>query len=135
MQNSHHAIVDSSTKFGRQETFISLDNASHPGRPGLDELVPSRYALKVGEIDVMVISDGVLPHHVQRPLEHVRRKELVLQPGRPDSRVDVAALRPPLGTTHTHRRWARDGPGLGIAAGREAGPASAGRGHRSSIRD
>ena len=30
-------------------------------RPGLDELVPSRYALKVGEIDVLVVSDGVLP--------------------------------------------------------------------------
>jgi glyoxylase-like metal-dependent hydrolase (beta-lactamase superfamily II) len=40
---------------------MSLDNTSHPGRPGLDELVPSRYALKVGEIDVLVISDGVLP--------------------------------------------------------------------------
>ena len=38
---------------------MSLDNTSH-GRPGLDELVPSRYALKVGEIDVMVVSDGVL---------------------------------------------------------------------------
>jgi hypothetical protein len=39
---------------------MSLDNTSHPGRPGLDELVPSRYALRVGEIDVMVVSDGVL---------------------------------------------------------------------------
>ena len=39
---------------------MSLDNTSHPGRPGPDELVPSRYALKVGEIDVMVVSDGVL---------------------------------------------------------------------------
>src|ERR671916_3015611 len=39
---------------------MSLDNTSHPGRPGLDELVPSRYALKVGEIDVLVVSDGVL---------------------------------------------------------------------------
>lgn len=28
--------------------------------PARDELVPSRYALKVGEIDVMVVSDGVL---------------------------------------------------------------------------
>ena len=28
--------------------------------PGHDELVPSRYALQVGEIDVMVVSDGVL---------------------------------------------------------------------------
>ncbi len=40
---------------------MSLDNVSHLGRPGPDELVPSRYALRVGEIDVLVISDGVLP--------------------------------------------------------------------------
>src|ERR1700732_4068692 len=53
---------------------MSLAKTSHPsvkscadkvnskyihGRPG-PELVPSRYALKVGEIDVMVVSDGVL---------------------------------------------------------------------------
>ena len=30
-------------------------------RPALDEPVPSRYALQVGDIDVLVISDGVLP--------------------------------------------------------------------------
>ncbi len=40
---------------------MTLDNTSHSGRPGSDELVPSRYALKVGEIDVTVISDGVMP--------------------------------------------------------------------------
>jgi hypothetical protein len=45
---------------GQQESSLSLDHTSHPGRPGLDELVPSRYALRVGEIDVMVVSDGVL---------------------------------------------------------------------------
>jgi glyoxylase-like metal-dependent hydrolase (beta-lactamase superfamily II) len=39
---------------------MSVDNTSHPGRPGSDELVPSRYALRVGEIDVLVVSDGVL---------------------------------------------------------------------------
>src|SRR6185369_12784264 len=39
---------------------MSLDVTSHPGRPGPDELVPSRYALRVGEIDVLVVSDGVL---------------------------------------------------------------------------
>src|SRR6201993_4779622 len=39
---------------------MSLGNISRPGRPGLDELVPSRYPLRVGEIDVQVISDGVL---------------------------------------------------------------------------
>ena len=27
---------------GQQETNMSLDNTSHPGRPGSDELVPSR---------------------------------------------------------------------------------------------
>src|SRR5499433_3642235 len=40
---------------------MSLDITSHPGRPGPDELVPSRYALRVGEIDVLVVSDGVMP--------------------------------------------------------------------------
>jgi glyoxylase-like metal-dependent hydrolase (beta-lactamase superfamily II) len=38
----------------------SVDNTSQRGRPGRDELVPSRYALRVGEIDVLVVSDGVI---------------------------------------------------------------------------
>src|SRR6476660_5026801 len=60
MQSSKQAIADSSTKLlKKEETTISLDN-SRPGRSGLDELVPSRYALRVGEIDVMVVSDGVV---------------------------------------------------------------------------
>ena len=29
-------------------------------KPGFGELVPSRYALKIGDIDVMIVSDGVL---------------------------------------------------------------------------
>src|SRR3546814_20357043 len=37
------------------------DNTPHPGRPGPEDLVPSRYALRVGAIDVLVVSDGVLP--------------------------------------------------------------------------
>jgi glyoxylase-like metal-dependent hydrolase (beta-lactamase superfamily II) len=40
---------------------MSLVDISRPGGPGFDELVPSRYALRVGDIDVLVISDGVLP--------------------------------------------------------------------------
>src|SRR5215813_5461106 len=40
---------------------MNVDNTSHPGRPVPDELAPSRYALRVGEIDVLVISDGVFP--------------------------------------------------------------------------
>ncbi len=39
---------------------MSLDNISRPGSP-IDELVPSRYAQQVGDIEVLVISDGVLP--------------------------------------------------------------------------
>ena len=35
-------------------------STSHTGGLVPDELVPSRYALKVGEIDVLVVSDGVL---------------------------------------------------------------------------
>ena len=34
---------------------------SHPGRTTPEEMVSSRYALRVGEIEVLVISDGVLP--------------------------------------------------------------------------
>ncbi|MDR6294089.1 glyoxylase-like metal-dependent hydrolase (beta-lactamase superfamily II) [Inquilinus ginsengisoli] len=39
---------------------MGQDNTSHSGGPGYDELVPSRYALRVGEIDVMVVSDGII---------------------------------------------------------------------------
>jgi hypothetical protein len=53
--NETHQKMD-----GQQETNMSLDNTSHPGRPAHDELVPSRYALRVGEIDALVVSDGVL---------------------------------------------------------------------------
>lgn len=35
-------------------------SVSHFGSAGPDELVPSRYALRVGEIDVLVVSDGVI---------------------------------------------------------------------------
>ena len=40
---------------------MSLDTTSHPGTQAPEELVPSRYALRIGDIDVMVVSDGVLP--------------------------------------------------------------------------
>ncbi|MGW4097026.1 MULTISPECIES: MBL fold metallo-hydrolase [unclassified Mycobacterium] len=40
---------------------MSLDSIAHLGNRGLDELVPSRYAVQVGDIEVLVISDGVLP--------------------------------------------------------------------------
>src|SRR5947207_14389320 len=42
-------------------TNMSLDRASHPGRSKPEELVPSRYVVRVGDIEVLVVSDGVLP--------------------------------------------------------------------------
>jgi hypothetical protein len=40
---------------------MSMDNIAHLGKTRADELVPSRYAVQVGDIEVLVISDGVLP--------------------------------------------------------------------------
>ncbi|PDT10864.1 MBL fold metallo-hydrolase [Rhizobium sp. M1] len=46
---------------GQTQTNINLDSTPQLGKPKLDELVPSRYALRIGEIEVLIISDGVLP--------------------------------------------------------------------------
>lgn len=40
---------------------MTLDTISKPGRSDPGDMVPSRYALRVGDIDVLVVSDGVLP--------------------------------------------------------------------------
>jgi len=40
---------------------MNLHNTSYPAASKPEELVPSRYAVKIGEIDVLVVSDGVLP--------------------------------------------------------------------------
>ncbi|MBR0831216.1 MBL fold metallo-hydrolase [Bradyrhizobium manausense] len=40
---------------------MNLHNTPNAVRAAPEELVPSRYALKVGDIDVLVVSDGVLP--------------------------------------------------------------------------
>ena len=43
------------------QTTTSSGIASQTGRPAPEELVPSRYVQRIGEIEVLVISDGVLP--------------------------------------------------------------------------
>lgn len=48
--------MDQTIRNPQQEINMNLNITSRP-----DELVPSRYALRVGEIDVLVVSDGVLP--------------------------------------------------------------------------
>lgn len=45
----------------QKETNMSLDIASRPAKSKPEELVPSRYAVQVGDIEVLVVSDGVLP--------------------------------------------------------------------------
>lgn len=55
--------------------MFSLENTTTPVAPALDELVPSRYALKVGDIDVLVVSDGVLPLPTQMLGHNVQASE------------------------------------------------------------
>jgi glyoxylase-like metal-dependent hydrolase (beta-lactamase superfamily II) len=45
---------------GSEASETRVQRERQQGRPGPDEQVPSRYALRVGEIDVMVISDGII---------------------------------------------------------------------------
>ncbi|MCS3763144.1 MBL fold metallo-hydrolase [Bradyrhizobium centrosematis] len=44
----------------KQKTIKNLNKTPPHGNAGADELVPSRYALRIGEIEVLIISDGVL---------------------------------------------------------------------------
>ena len=119
---------------------MSLDTTSHLVTPRPDELVPSRYALRVGDIDVMVISDGVLPI-TSRHDGHQRRlcRPVGLAqghvPAAGDNRLAVergrGAQRRP---DHPHRFRAGDRvPGL--PAGRAVGHATGRRRDRSRIRD
>jgi glyoxylase-like metal-dependent hydrolase (beta-lactamase superfamily II) len=41
--------------------MFSIDETLHSSRQKTADLVPSRYALSIGEIDALVVSDGVLP--------------------------------------------------------------------------
>src|ERR1700731_270714 len=79
---------------------MSLDITSHPGRPGLDELVPSRYALRVGEIDVLVVSDGVLSlpsqmlgHNVDPAVRGAWLKDMFLPPDVLEWALNVVVVR------------------------------------------
>lgn len=55
--------------------MFSLENTATPATSTLDELVPSRYALKVGDIEVLVVSDGVLPLPTQMLGHNVQSSE------------------------------------------------------------
>lgn len=55
--------------------MISVETSPAPSPLALDELVPSRYALKIGDIDVLVVSDGVLPLPTKMLGHNVKQSE------------------------------------------------------------
>ena len=82
------------------DTNMSLDNTSRRDRPGPDELVPSRYAVRVGEIDVLVVSDGVLPlptamlaHNVDPAVRAAWLHDMFLPPDALDWALNVVVVR------------------------------------------
>ncbi|QPF86097.1 MBL fold metallo-hydrolase [Bradyrhizobium genosp. L] len=54
---------------------MSTANTAQRARPTSDEMVPSRYAVRVGDIDVLIISDGVLPLPTQTMSTNVEPAE------------------------------------------------------------
>src|SRR5262245_6294156 len=79
---------------------MSLDITSHSRASGRDELVPSRYALRVGEIDVLVVSDGVLPipaktlaHNVEPAVRTAWLQDMFLPPEMLDWPLNVVVVR------------------------------------------
>ena len=120
---------------------MSLDNISHPDRSGLDELVPSRYALRVGDIDVMVVSDGVLSlpgamsgDNADPAVRAAWLEDMFLPPDMFEWALNAVVVRSG-GRTILIDAGIGAAPGLKLAAGRAVGPATGGRRHRSRIRD
>ena len=79
---------------------MTVDTISHPGKPAKDELVPSRYAVRVGEIEVLVISDGVLPlpttmlaHNADPAVRAAWLDEMFLPPDAFDWPLNVVVVR------------------------------------------
>jgi glyoxylase-like metal-dependent hydrolase (beta-lactamase superfamily II) len=84
----------------QQETNMNLQNTSYTGRPVSEDLVPSRYALKIGEIDVMVVSDGVLllpgamlAHNAEPAVREAWLKDNFLPPDAFDWALNVVVVR------------------------------------------
>ena len=84
---------------------MSLGKISYAVPPKPDELVPSRYALRVGEIDVMVISDGVLPlptamlaHNADPAVRAAWLNDMFLPPDAFDWSLNVVVVRTGLQT-------------------------------------
>jgi glyoxylase-like metal-dependent hydrolase (beta-lactamase superfamily II) len=84
----------------KQERSMNLHDPSYTGNKVPDELVPSRYALRIGEIDVMVVSDGVLTlpgamlaHNAAPAVREAWLKENFLPPDAFDWALNVVVVR------------------------------------------
>ncbi|MDB5533978.1 MAG: beta-lactamase [Hyphomicrobiales bacterium] len=83
-----------------QETKKSRDTISRPVKSGPDDLVPSRYAVQVGEIEVLVVSDGVLPlpttmlgHNADPAVRAAWMRDMFLPPDAFDWALNVVVVR------------------------------------------
>ncbi len=81
-------------------TQPNLGTISQPARSRPDELVPSRYAVRVGDIDVLVVSDGVLPlptamlaHNADPSLRAAWLDDMFLPPDAFDWSLNVVVVR------------------------------------------
>jgi glyoxylase-like metal-dependent hydrolase (beta-lactamase superfamily II) len=79
---------------------MSARSIINSATPRADELVPSRYALRVGDIDVLVVSDGVLPlptvmlgHNADPALRSAWLKDMFLPPDAFDWSLNVVMVR------------------------------------------
>jgi hypothetical protein len=79
---------------------MNLHNALPLAASGPEELVPSRYALRVGEIDVVVVSDGVLPlptamlaHNAEPAVRAAWLNDMFLPPDAFDWALNVVVVR------------------------------------------
>ena len=79
---------------------MNLNITAHPAGSGSNELVPSRYAVQVGEIDVLVVSDGVLPlptkmlgHNADPAVRAAWLRDMFLPPDAFDWALNVVVVR------------------------------------------
>lgn len=79
---------------------MSLHAALRPDKTGPNELVPSRYAVRIGEIDVLIVSDGVLPlptkmlgHNVDLAARAAWLNHMFLPPDAFDWSLNVVVVR------------------------------------------
>src|SRR3954453_4511161 len=84
----------------QQETNMNLNITPQPAKSKSDELVPSRYAVRVGDIEVLVVSDGVLPlptamlgHNVEPAVRAAWLDEMFLPPDAFDWSLNVVVVR------------------------------------------